>query len=129
MPEFDPFDEENYDENLRRVTRELFKDPPPPRDTVPGAGVTLADILAADALMANDAAGVVGAVPGEVILDEDGSPVGVAPSTPTVGEFGGRVITPADVERLGIDPADHPSILAVWDPATGVTEHVQHNHE
>ena len=95
------------DDETRDFLKHLFGGDHAPRDIVPGEGLTIEALR-----RQNDMTGKVVpiTIPGEVILDVDGMPIGVEPSTTTRGYFGGTVITQADVDRLGIDPDDFPNI-------------------
>lgn len=78
----------------------MFEFPEPvPRDIVRGPGLTREALK-----RMNDMTGTVVdyTTPGEVLLDMDGMPNGVGPSTTSRSYFGGVAITPRDVERLGL---------------------------
>lgn len=105
---------DNDRDELRDQLAALFdRSDAAPRDVVPSEGLTLDDIRRADQLMNTQ---VTGTIPGEVVTDVDGVPIGVGPSQTVTSEFGGMVISQADVDRLGINPDDHPSIVGVWPP-------------
>src|SRR5699024_5272452 len=92
----------------RALVRSVFAPDPTPTDVVdrePGPGITLETLRAQD-----DAAGTWAMItqPGEVILDIDGVPTGVQPGEQVPVERSGPVISAADAQRLGIDPADYP---------------------
>lgn len=94
------------DEPTREWLRCTFGDPPA-RDVVPGGGLTVEALR-----RMNDAAGTVVelTIPGEVVTDVDGLPIAVAPPRVERAELGGAVITQAEADRLGIDPADFQNI-------------------
>jgi hypothetical protein len=84
----------------------------PPRDIVPRAGLTL-DVLR----RMNDAAGtaVIVTEPGRVLADVDGVPTAVEPpDAPTTAHLAAAVVSPADLERLGLNrddlARDYPNI-------------------
>jgi len=78
-----------------------------PRDIVPGSGLTREDLR-----RMNDATGkpCTGTIPGQVICDVDGVPIGVEPSREVASIFGGVVITRADAERLNVTPDEFPNV-------------------
>lgn len=93
--------------------REVFeKQPPAPRDVVPAEGLTRDDLL-----RMNEAVGTAatGTIPGKVIVDVDGLPIGVEESRTETTVFGGAVVTSADLERNGLTADDVPH-LTVMDP-------------
>lgn len=93
----------------REFVRRVFAPDDAPTDVVdrePGPGITLETLRAQDAA-ANTWRMV--HMPGQVLLDLDGAPIGVEPGEDVPTHVSGPVITEADVARLGIDPADFPN--------------------
>lgn len=83
----------------------MFEFPEPaPRDIVPGKRGLTREALK----RMNDMTGttVDYTTPGEVLLDVDGTPNAVGPSSTTRAYFGGVAITTRDVERLGLTEDD-----------------------
>lgn len=78
-----------------------------PRDVVPPSGLTREALR-----RMNDATGkpCTGTIPGEVICDVDGRPIGVGPSREVTSIFGGVVISKADAVRLNVTPDEFPNV-------------------
>lgn len=51
--------------------------------------------------------------PGEVMVDLDGIPVAVEPSRRERAVFAGATLTRADLDRVGLVPADVPNIRTI----------------
>lgn len=106
--------DEDGDDDRRELARRLF-DPSnsPPADVVPGSGLTREVLLAQNA-----ATGTWQKVriPGEVILDVDGNPIGMEPSREESVCFGGTVVTRSQLEKLGLTPDDVPNVKVMDDP-------------
>lgn len=102
------------------MTHDDLNRPFAPRDVVPPTGMTRESLK-----RQNDAVNteVTITTPGEVILDNDGIPNGVGPSTTTTGALGGIVITDTDQRRLGITEHelanDFPNVRVVTIPKRG----------
>jgi len=77
-----------------------------PEDIVPRAGLTLETLR-----RLNDTAGqpLTLTEPGEVLLDPDGLPIGVGPSTTSTVTMSG-VFPRAQLDQLGGDPDDFPNL-------------------
>lgn len=86
------------DEELRAWVRHVFGDPAP-RDVVPGDGLT---VQALDRMNAAVGKAGTGTVPGQVVCDPDGLPIGVGPSRTVTGEIGPAVVSSTDLDRLGL---------------------------
>lgn len=107
------------DDETRAWLRRLFDDRDhPPADVVPARRLTPAE-RREHYLHLNGIAGTWAEVtiPGEVILDADGWPVGFeAPRTETVHRD--AAVTVAELEVVGLTPEDVPN-LTVWEPPRG----------
>lgn len=103
--------EENPD---RDALRDLFAaDEQTPRDVVPPTGLTRADLERQSAMYGKS---VEGTVPGDVITDPDGNPIGVTESRTVSAIYGGTAISQAEADRLGITPGELPGIYIIANP-------------
>lgn len=96
------------DDDEREAMRALFATTAqPPRDVVPTAGLTREDL---ERQSANYMQPVEGTIPGEVITDPDGVPIGVIESRTVHAIFAGTAITTTEARRLGIAPGELPGV-------------------
>lgn len=94
-------------EDTRAFVRHLFGGPHPPRDIVPGEGLTR------DALLEqNAAAGTTRTVfiPGTVMEDVDGAPIGMTEGRYETVIVGASVVTEAQVTAAGLTSDDLPNL-------------------
>lgn len=82
----------------------------PPADVVPPSGLTL-ETLARLNEMAGQSVTV--GEPGHVVLDIDGIPAGVGPSTVTSAVMAGGYFSRAELDRLGGHPDDYPNLTFI----------------
>lgn len=102
------------DDETRDWVRSVFgKNPPPPRDIVPGSGLSREDLLRQNA---NVGSVVDFHIPGEILEDSDGNPIGMTPSRTEKTIFGGASVTPAQLEAVGLTPDDVPNLDVVEPP-------------
>ena len=105
---------EEYDEQMRDYVRRLFGDADrPPADVVPGEGPTRADYLRWNGATGKPSTGT---RPGEVLLDPDGIPIGVGPSTEQTVIFGGVAVTRSELARVDLTPEDVPNLHLLPEP-------------
>lgn len=93
--------------------RHLMDREPVPRDIVPGAGMTRETMLRQNAAVGTWSQVT---VPGEVLLDVDGCPIGMTASTTEGVYFGGVIVTRSQLARLGLTPEDVPKLHEIDDP-------------
>lgn len=97
----------------RTEVREMFaRAREVPRDVVPGPGPTRDDLVRWNATVGQV---VTGTIPGRLIEDVDGMPLGVEPSREITSIFGGASVTTAQLDAAGLTPDDVPN-LDVIDP-------------
>ncbi|KUI37595.1 hypothetical protein AU195_18275 [Mycobacterium sp. IS-1496] len=102
---------DEQDDQMREWAREVFGSAErPPQDIVPTPGLTRKALERQSAATGKPCTGT---IPGKVICDPDGIPIGVEESRTVTGIFGGTVITEAEAERLGIAPDELPGITIV----------------
>lgn len=84
-----------------------------PADVVPPSGMTRQDYI-----NQNDATGktVTVTIPGEVIYDVDGSPIGVEPPQVSEATFAGACVTRAQLAAVGLTPEDVPNLTVLTSP-------------
>jgi hypothetical protein len=82
----------------------------PPADIVPTAGLTREALERQSAAYGKPCTGT---IPGEILTDPDGYPLGVAESRSVSGIFGGVGITATEAERLGIKPGELPGVFII----------------
>lgn len=90
------------DDDIRDFLGDLFGDPPP-RDTVPPTSITLDDLQ-----RMNDMVGkpVTVTIPGKVITDVDGVPIGVTESRTEPGGMFVAIVSRREIAALGLTPED-----------------------
>lgn len=103
------------DDDTRAWLRSIFGDPPP-RDIVPGPGLTRDDVLRMNAMTGKP---VTATYPGDVITDVDGIPIGVQPSRTEEITFGGVALTRRQLADLDLTPEDVPNVHVLPDPTEG----------
>ena len=100
--------DDNDRQEFREYARALFANVEcPPRDVVPPTGLTR------EALERQSAAYLkpcISTIPGEVICDTDGYPIGVTESRSVSAIFAGTAISKVDADRLGIAAGELPGI-------------------
>ncbi|OBA87127.1 hypothetical protein A5642_20545 [Mycolicibacterium mucogenicum] len=95
-------DPESTVAELRDALDAILKD----AGTSPGAAL-YTDIAA---MLDNALPEATGTIPGELITDPDGNPLGVGPSRTVTTSFGGTFITAAQADQFGITPGELPGI-------------------
>ncbi|CQD20028.1 hypothetical protein BN970_04599 [Mycolicibacterium conceptionense] len=112
MIRFDPDDPDETREAVRRLFANTAQ---APRDVVPSTGLTREDLERQSAAYVRSEQGQpsTGTIPGEILLDPDGMPVGVGPSRTVTASFGGTFITAAQAEQFGIAPDELPGIFII----------------
>lgn len=102
---------DEQDDEMRDWVRQVFgtaeRTPP---DIVPTPGLTREALERQSAAAGKPCSGT---IPGKVICDPNGIPIGVEESRTVTGIFGGTVITEAEAERLGIEPGELPGITII----------------
>lgn len=100
------------DPETRDYLRSVFGSPPP-RDVVRGSGLTREAVI-----HQNDMTGktVQITIPGHVIEDADGNPIGMTPSETSTGTFGGTCMTLRELEAVGLTPEQVPNIRVIDEP-------------
>jgi hypothetical protein len=78
-----------------------------PSDLIPAKGLTLAALSALN-VMAGKAVTVT--EPGDVVLDVDGFPIGVGPTTTSTATLAAPTISRAELDQLGGNPDDFPNL-------------------
>ncbi|WP_226438617.1 hypothetical protein [Rhodococcus yananensis] len=101
------------DDNTRTWLRDLFGDPP--RDDTRGPGLDRETIL-----RQNDMAGKVVhvTIPGQLVEDADGNPIGMTPNL-TESSYFGVCMTLRNLAEAGLTPDDVPNIRIVDEPRKG----------
>lgn len=110
MPDDDPYDDQ--DEGRPEAWLGAFDDPPP-RDVAPSSGLTRAALERMSDAVGKPGRGL---LPGELLEDVDGQPLGVTGSRPVATVFGGAVIFESDARRLNVQPGELPGIKIMPDP-------------
>ncbi|BBZ63422.1 hypothetical protein [Mycolicibacterium monacense] len=99
------------DDETRDWVRQVFSTAErTPQDVVPTPGLTREALERQSAAAGKPCSGT---IPGKVICDPDGIPIGVEEARTVTGIFGGTVITEAEAERLGIAPGELPGITII----------------
>lgn len=109
MNRFDPDDPDETREAVRRLFANADQTP---RDVMPQPGLTREVLEQQSAAYVRSEQGhsSTGTIPGELIEDPDGQPIGVGPSRTVATSFGGTFITQRQAEQFGIEPGDLPGI-------------------
>lgn len=107
------------DDETRAFLRHLFdrSDDTPPQDVVPTGKATPAE-MREHYLHMNEIAGtwVKITIPGEVLLDPDGMPIGVGPSRVENAYHGGAGVMRYQLEDVGLTPKDVPKLHIIDAP-------------
>lgn len=106
------------DDEMRDWLARLFEtSDQPPDDVVPTTKAT-PDEMRQHYLRMNEIAGtwVEITIPGEVILDVDGMPIGVEPSRVENAYHGGAGVTRYQLEDVGLKPEDVPKLKVIDAP-------------
>ncbi|MDQ1247532.1 MAG: hypothetical protein QG597_1902 [Actinomycetota bacterium] len=82
-------------------------DPPPPPDIVARRGIDADTLRLLDAAQGQQ---VQIHIPGEVVVDVDGIPIAVEPSTVTAGSLAGFTISRAELAATGLTEKEVPSV-------------------
>lgn len=103
------FDPEQTREAVRRLCANTGQ---APRDVVASTGLTreVLELQSAAYVRSEQGRPSTGTIPGEILLDPDGVPVGVGLSRTVTASFGGTFITAAQAEQFGIEARDLPGI-------------------
>ncbi|WP_137149465.1 hypothetical protein [Mycolicibacterium sp. CR10] len=92
----------------REAARQVFGNPSPiPADIVPTPGLTREDLERQSAAAMKPCTG---SIPGQVICDVDGNPIGVEETRYVTAVFAGTAITDVQAEQLGITAGELPGI-------------------
>lgn len=82
-------------------------DPPPPEDVVPRRGLDADTIQMLDAAQGQQ---IEITIPGNVLTDPDGVPIGVEAPTVATGSLAGVTIARADLAATGLTPQEVPNV-------------------
>ncbi len=102
-------DDWNLEPDEAEMQRRLVGDLPTP-DVVPPRGMSRADILRANARAGTY---VEGTVPGEIVYDADGVPVGVGDSEPFAGKFSELTVTQRQLDDVGLTREEVPHVRVI----------------